>query len=386
MALFFCLLSTQTRGNDLINIGIYEVDCASFQVRLKPDADIGSGITNIQFSIKWPAETVGVNTFTGHHGVGLDYTTEQEGSIYAVFAGVPAAGENLDWKAGEEYVILEFRHDESGTGTSTFSIADDQWTAENFTGFFIELWGSDITGEIYRQSELAFVGECRFLDLRVFLEGPYEASSGKMRTELNDRGLLPATQPYHAEPWSYAGSESVESFDEDVVDWVLLEFRDADTPGAAATAGSFYSKAVLLKADGSLVGNNMRRPLLKAPDEVNQGLFVIIRHRNHVDILSNAPLSFDEGSKTFSADLSTSVDKSYGGAIAYRQIGTNLFGMAAGDGNQDQDISALDFNLWRNNAGQEGVYSNSDFDMRGNVSALDFNLWRGNAGISALPF
>ncbi|MBN2174518.1 MAG: hypothetical protein JW731_10310, partial [Bacteroidales bacterium] len=63
------------------------------------------------------------------------------------------------------------------------------------------------------------------MDLQVFLEGPYNGSG--MDTWLNDASKIPLTQPYNTSPWNYGGGESVAAIPSNVVDWILIELRDA---------------------------------------------------------------------------------------------------------------------------------------------------------------
>ena len=41
------------------------------------------------------------------------------------------------------------------------------------------------------------------LNIKVFLGGAYQNSTGLMRTNLVNNGLLPVTQPYQGAPWNY---------------------------------------------------------------------------------------------------------------------------------------------------------------------------------------
>jgi hypothetical protein len=90
-------------------------------------------------------------------------------------------------------------------------------------------------------------------DLKVFLEGPF-AGTG-MNTVLYQSGHLPLTQPYNTAPWNYAGTENVAIIPSaDVVDWVLLEFRDAPLGAPSATpATTVERRAAFILIDGSIV-------------------------------------------------------------------------------------------------------------------------------------
>jgi len=62
------------------------------------------------------------------------------------------------------------------------------------------------------------------VDIAVMLEGPYNGSD--MNSTLNANGHIPLSQPYNVAPWNYSGTESLASIPADIVDWVLLEFRE----------------------------------------------------------------------------------------------------------------------------------------------------------------
>ncbi len=87
--------------------------------------------------------------------------------------------------------------------------------------------------------------------LNVFLEGPFD--KGKMITELNKKNLVPLNQPYNISPWNYNGNESVNEIPNiDVVDWVLVDIRSADSAGAATSSTIFARKAGFLLSSGSI--------------------------------------------------------------------------------------------------------------------------------------
>lgn len=365
---------------ETVNIGIEHTGHGQFEVRLKPHRNISSGISNIQFAIQWPEETVALTGFSSNYDVEKQYTAQDEGYNYAVFVAVPVESESLDWLAAEEYTILSFSHDESGDGTADFVIADNQWTADQNAEFYVERWGENITGNIYQNATDVFIGISRELELYVMLEGPYDPETGEMRTTLNDLNLIPEYQPYDEEPWLHQGGENAAELNEDVVDWVLVELIDAPNATAAIDADPIKTKALLLKNDGSIINEQGNRPLFKLTNQIEHDAFVIVRHRNHMDILSKEPLFYDAEKKSFTMDFRNNAETVLGGSIAYNQINDNTFGMVAGDVTRNGTVSVMDFNKWRRDAGAELVYRNTDLGLSGGVSVLDFNIWRRNAG------
>jgi hypothetical protein len=219
----------------------------------------------------------------------------------------------------------------------------------------------------------------RFLAISLFLEGAYTSTTGLMFTTLADQGLLPLNQPFNTFPWNYTGIEALTALPPDIVDWVLVELRDAANPEAAtpATVVSGWPRAMLIKSDGNIVDLNGNIPSIDSPT-VSNNLYVVIRHRNHLDVMSSEPLVLSENN--FSYDFTDALTKAYGGAAGYKQIGAGVFGMVASDIDADGAIGASDFNLWAQRFGLSGVYNAADTDMDGQVSASDFNKWAVNFG------
>jgi len=101
--------------------------------------------------------------------------------------------------------------------------------------------------------------------LTVFLEGPF--GDGKMNTNLNKAGLIPLSQPFNQPPWNYAGTEAVDSIPvENIVDWILVDIRAADSAGSATSASIFARKAGFLMSNGLI--NNIDGSTLLSYDTV----------------------------------------------------------------------------------------------------------------------
>jgi FtsP/CotA-like multicopper oxidase with cupredoxin domain len=228
-------------------------------------------------------------------------------------------------------------------------------------------------------SNLSITTGAKVLDLKVYLEDVYvgPAMSDLLRTS----NLIPLTQPYNVAPWNYPGTESVASIPVGVVDWVLVELRDAPTPDAAlpATVVPGWPKAYFLKSDGTIVDlDGVSLPNIGNP-VITNNLYVIVRHRNHIDIMSATSPTLTTG--VYNYDFTTSVTQAYNGTAGYKQIAPGVFGMVAGDADGDGDITTLDFTKWATDFGQS-VYIPSDIDLDGSVSVLDFSSWATNFGVA----
>ncbi len=205
------------------------------------------------------------------------------------------------------------------------------------------------------------------LDVLVYLEGPYEV--GSMNTILKDGGQIPINQPYNVSPWFYTGGESVATIPDNVVDWVLVDLRDATSAATAIPASSVEMQAAFIINNGSVVGLN-GSSVLQFTASINDDPYVVVWHRNHLGVLSaTSPI---ETGGVYTYDFSTALTKAYGGGLGYKLIDTGVYDMAGGDANGDGVIDAVDKLLWTGQAGTKG-YKASDFDMDSQVNNIDKN-------------
>ncbi len=243
------------------------------------------------------------------------------------------------------------------------SSADDQVATEG-----TESWFDDI--------ELVYVV---ILDMKVYLEGPY-VSGGEMSTDLNP-GDLPLSQPYNVAPWNYNGTESVAAIpNSDVVDWVLIEIRDASTAATATSFSTVGKQAGFLLKDGSIVGLDGSSRIVFNDVIIQHNLFVVIHHRNHLDIMSGYPLTKANG--YYNYDFSNAEDKIYGGAAGNVQLetfGPGVWGMVAGDGDANGIVEDNDkTGFWSILVGKSG-YLQADYNLDGQTTNTDKNdLWLKN--------
>ncbi len=215
------------------------------------------------------------------------------------------------------------------------------------------------------------------VNAKAFLEGPYQPGTGgnpgTMNTYLGDNDLLPHSQPFNTAPWNYTGTESVTTLPAGVVDWVLLELRTTPTGTAVARRAAF------LKSDGSIVDTDGTSPVTF--NSVAAGdYYIIVRHRNHLAIMSAAPQTLSQASPLY--DFTTAQAQAFG-TNPMRDLGDGFFGMVSGDGEADGDVDAADKNLvWRPQNGTAWSYTKyGDYNLDGGIDALDLNLeWRPDNG------
>ncbi|GAB4327588.1 MAG: hypothetical protein Kow00127_20340 [Bacteroidales bacterium] len=231
-------------------------------------------------------------------------------------------------------------------------------------------------GTLYLDN-MYFYREIYDLELNVFLEGPF--SGTQMASTLNP-GLLPLAQPYNADPWFYNGTESVAAIpNAKIVDWVLVELRDAPSAAAATSSTMVARKAAFVERSGKIVDINGSTSLV-VDVPVNDSLFVVIWHRNHLNVLSAWGLVRTNG--VYSYNFTTAQGQAYGGNQV--ELSPGVWGMIAGNGVADNKIDNKDLTFsWDTEAGEAG-YLNSDFNMDGETNNLDKNeLWEKNQGMTS---
>ncbi|MFQ5584319.1 MAG: serine hydrolase, partial [Calditrichia bacterium] len=228
---------------------------------------------------------------------------------------------------------------------------------EDFYGYLQEFLNFIVPGYVY-------------LNVKVFLEGPFDQGTGEMRTDLNNNGVLPTVQPFSASPWNYGGRESVVSIpNADIVDWVLVELRKD-------TSLTIVRRAAFLKKDGNIVDLEGNNPLKLAV--VSGDYYVVVYHRNHIAVMSSVPVFIDSLGGFY--DFSVSANTTYG-SNSQKFLGVGIYGMYAGDASGDGQVQNDDKNnFWSPEVGTGG-YHPADFNLNSQVQNDDKNqYWKFNVG------
>ena len=200
-------------------------------------------------------------------------------------------------------------------------------------------------------------------NVKVYLEGSY-AGSGTMTTSLNSLGLIPFHHPYNDTLgiWNYTGSERVYNMPADIVDWVLVELRTGTA--ANTTVGR---RAALLKSDGTIVDLDGISQV-KFKGIVPGSYYIVIRHRNHLPIMSANSVSLDS-TNSILYDFSVAQTQAYG-TEPMKDLGGGVFGMYSGDINNSGIITAADKSVVNSMNLSTGYY-NADTNFSGIVTAAD---------------
>ncbi len=291
----------------------------------------------------------------------------------------------------------------SGTGSthnSFFYIQNNQLFTNsslnaNDSPLSIRLQATDCMGaSVEKIFSIDIVPNCTTVNLYVMMEGPYNLSSGNMRTKLNAiRHLLPgqtpvsalvtptpAGQPYTTAPWNYNGNEGVNfndaDYSADVVDWVLISFR------TDVTADSEVEKvAGLLYKNGRI---DLLDNCLRLQDGTNY--YIVVEHRNHLPVMSHIPVSVSNGS----LDYDFRIRDSYHTMTAFgaKEITSGVWAMYGGNirtntADFGYEINGDDKTLWFQENGIFDKYSPSDMNLDGDINGADKTIWARNNGISS---
>ena len=204
---------------------------------------------------------------------------------------------------------------------------------------------------------------------KVLLEGAYDAATNSMQTTLNDASFLPTTSPYENHTASFADFNSFE-----IVDWLLVDAFDA-------SQNVIETAVVLLLSDGSLMSVDGSAGASFSLLNENENYFFAIRHRNHLAIMSETLLPFNN-------DINMPYDftkiENIKGNEQVVAVNATIYAMKAGDINHNETITIADFNELLIQQNQGGDYFSADINFDGMVDIADFNLYLSNASSVAV--
>ncbi len=166
------------------------------------------------------------------------------------------------------------------------------------------------------------------LNAEVLLQGAYD-NSGMMDTQINS--VLPLTQPYNADPWFYNGNEILSSIPSQMVDWILVELRDMND----------YTKIVDRRAGILLNNGNIINTALNGGLEFNcvvsGNYYIVIRHRNHLPVMSAIPYNMPYPDTLDFSDISN--HPPFGNLQdALYEMEPGHWGLISGDVNQNYQL------------------------------------------------
>jgi hypothetical protein len=146
------------------------------------------------------------------------------------------------------------------------------------------------------------------VDIKAFLDGPYDAVAGLMHDSLRVAGLIPLTEPFSALGFTQVGGGGGETMSAGmltttgstaIVDWVLVELRDAVDPSTIVA-----TKGALIRRDGQVVSTTGATLGFGVP---NGDYHVALRHRNHLGVMSAAPIPLSAVASDLDLTLSSTL-------------------------------------------------------------------------------
>ncbi len=152
--------------------------------------------------------------------------------------------------------------------------------------------------------------------VRGLLEGPYDSNIGMMHDSLRVQGLIPITEPYTALGFTQVSGGGGETLAPSVlnttgsnaiVDWVLLELRDAEVPSTVIA-----TRCALIQRDGDVVDVDGVSPVLFA--RTPGSYHVALRHRNHLGAMTAVPVALTGSSALIDLSAPTTAVFSSGSA------------------------------------------------------------------------
>jgi hypothetical protein len=166
------------------------------------------------------------------------------------------------------------------------------------------------------------------VEIKIFLEGPYDASGDTMRTDLRDNDFIPSTSPYAEDPRSISSP-----IPQNITDWVLVQLRETATGTAVA------SKSAFLRNDGRIVPDDGTSEQITF--DVPQGdYYIVIKHSNHLAVMSADSIQLNSGSSTL-YDFTSGTGQYYGSDA--KQLEANVYGMYKGDANGNSFVNSADY-------------------------------------------
>lgn len=291
---------------------------------------------------------------------------------------------SLEWSQNEDTLSMQVIQNTSTSATPLFKMPMEYlvsydggdslfrfYQSSNDTTYYIvlpqEVTGIEIDPNNWVLNQVDYIIHRKNLDLKIFLEGPFNQDTDNMSTHLNP-SIIPLSQPYNQPPWNYPGDENVTEIPQNVVDWVLIEVHDTTNASMVSDESLFSRQTAFLLYNGSIVMLD-GTSFIQIEKSINNQLYVVVKHRNHLGILSSLPVSYNKG--VYSYNFSLGAEMVYGNSLGYKELKQGTWGLASGDSNSDGIIGNDDkSDFWETNAGTSG-YLQEDFNLDGQADNND---------------
>jgi hypothetical protein len=170
------------------------------------------------------------------------------------------------------------------------------------------------------------------LTVSVWLDGPYDASTQLMKDDLRAAGLVPLTEPYTALGFVLTGATTTTSTilnatgSTAVVDWVLIELRDASNPATIVD-----SRAGLLRRNGTITSPSGATSINFCAFAGNYK--IAVRHRTHLGCMTSGNVALSSSPAT--VDLRSNSTSTYGSEA---RKGSTIMTLWPGNVNSDLSV------------------------------------------------
>lgn len=306
-------------------------------------------------------------TTTSHEMRSVFY--EETGEIEFIFEDIYLPDSNVNEIASHGFVKYEIMPKEN---------LPENTILENTAGIFFDFNPPIITNTTQNTLVSTLPILIAEVDLRVYLEGAFDETTGLMKTDLRDNyNLLPISQPYTEAPYNYDGLEAVDFYDvfhPSVVDWVLVEVRTGEPGINEHNTEVIEQRAGVLLSNGLIVDEYYHESLNFRNMVYGEEYHFVIRHRNHLDIISKTAIV---ATQQMSYDFTTNIDQAFG-TSQQKTLSNGKAAMYTGDYNQDGIIQITDYDIWKENPAQNNVYGAADGTLDGIIQNTDSDAWQPN--------
>lgn len=212
-----------------------------------------------------------------------------------------------------------------------------------------------------------------YLNLKVLLEGPYDKRTGVLNSL---QFVLPQnTSGKYESPYNTLETVAVLPA-QPISDWIIISLRDANDLSQDVTSVSAF-----LLTDGTICdveGNSY----VRFKNLIKSSYYVVVSHRNHVMIRSDQQYTLSTSPTAATVlDLTKKENVYLNNVIS---LGNGLFGMYAGDCDQNSLVNVKDLNdEVIKKMGISAGYHAGDVDFNMLINNLDKNVVRQNNGVSA---
>lgn len=207
------------------------------------------------------------------------------------------------------------------------------------------------------------------VNAKLILQGAYNLATGRMDTTLRTNSYIPKnSHPYNNSSVNYNGLERVIFYPDSIVDWVAVELRDSANPSlVVGRRAAFVKKSgLLVEIDPIKAGASE----IIFPDVSPGSYYIVIRHRNHLAIMSSQTVQLSKSSTLY--DFTVSQSRAYTtGPDPMVLLSGSKYAMIAGDCDGSGFIDVDDFTGVDNGRFQSG-YKNADSNMNGFIDSDDF--------------